>query len=116
MWWSAWSRNQTEMPVRGRGGGAPRRARGLRGVMASAWAPPFGAPGALGAVERAAVHRREVLAYELVQRRVEQLRRPAASLAGGGIAPAGHVGGPPAGASCSRAWTSPSDVAAWSSV
>src|SRR4051812_34579966 len=85
-------------------------------------APPFGAPGALGAVERAAVQRRELLAHELLQRRVEQLRRLLlAARAGGGrgdelVAPGGHAGPPPAAAGSSRAPAPSSALEACSSV
>src|SRR3954463_2504326 len=98
--------------------GAPERFEAADGFGVS---PPFRAPGALGAVERAAVHRRELLAHELVQGRVEQLRLlRVARVAGGGcvdefVAPAAHARSP-VGAGCSRAWTSSSEFTACSSV
>src|SRR3954463_15179416 len=91
-------------PDRDAGGGVvaevfPGAPEGFEAADGFGVAPPFGAPGALGAVERAAVHRRELLAYELVERRVEELRSLVAGLGGGGfadelVAPAGHAGGP----------------------
>ena len=85
MWWSAWSRNQTDMPVAGSSRRCSQaRHRASRRLMASAWRHHSGHQRALRAVERAAVHGRELLAHELLDGPVEQLRRRRGLLGLGG--------------------------------
>ena len=85
MWWSAWSRNQIEMPVAGsRRRCSQARQSASRRLIASAWRHHSGHQVRWVPSSARRYIGRELFAHELLHGRVEQLRRPPRGLPGSG--------------------------------